>query len=438
MDIVLLDGCAANHPVSQQLRQLAAARGLTVSHFALGAMNLAPCTGDFACWTRTPGVCRTRDQAQEILRAVRAAGLVVFLSPVVFGGYSADLKKAVDRLLGLIHPFFNERDGLTRHRPRYETYPPMLFLGISDRADAEMQATFREYAGGNAINLLAARYVCRIVAPQAERWREELADALDSALAADAGDAFPKPAADAIAQVCRADPGQPTLAPTTAAILIGSARPKGSSTSESLARGLAEALEKAGTRCTLVHAQAFIKPGIAADRALATMLAADLLVVSAPLYVDGLPYLAMRALERLGRQLGASVCGPRRLVGILNCGYPEAVHNRSALRQLRHFAGQHGLAWAGGLALGGGEMIHGQPLDDHALLLRRPIRALRLAGGALGAGQPVPEPAIALMARPLVPAALFRRLAAIRWIKEARDNHLPRKALDLQPHPGRS
>jgi multimeric flavodoxin WrbA len=436
MDIVLLDGCAASHPVSQQLRQLAEAGGHSVSHFALGGMILAPCTGDFECWTRTPGVCRTRDEAQEILRAVRAAGLVVFLSPVVFGGYSADLKKAVDRLLGLIHPFFNERDGLTRHQPRYPDYPPMLFLGISDRADAEMLATFREYAGGNAINLLASRYVCHIVAPQADDWREGLANALDRVLADDAGDAFPKPAAGAITQVCRADPGLPAEVPATAAILIGSARPKGSSTSESLARGLAEALEQAGTRCSLVHVQAFIKPGAAAERALATMLAADLLVVSAPLYVDGLPYLATRALERLGRQLGAAAGGPRRLVGILNCGYPEAVHNRSALRQLRHFAGQHGLAWAGGLALGGGEMIHGQPLDDHALLLRRPIRALRLAGAALGAGLPVPEAAIALIARQLVPAGLFRRLAAIRWIKQAHDNHLPRKALDLRPHPG--
>lgn len=438
MDIVILDGSAANHPVSQQLRQLAAARGLSVSHFSLAGINLAPCTGDFECWTRTPGVCRTRDEAQEILRAVREAALVVFLSPVVFGGYSGDLKKAVDRLLGLIHPFFNERDGLTRHRPRYPDYPPMLFLGISDRADDETSATFREYAGGNAINLLASRYVCRIVSPQAERWREELAAALDCALAADAGDAFPKPAADVLDAVCRADAGPPTAAPATAAILIGSARPKGSSTSESLARGLAEALEQAGTRCTLVHVQAFIKPGAAADRALATMLAADLLVVSAPLYVDGLPYLATRALERLGRQLTGAAGAPRRLVGILNCGYPEAVHNRSALRQLRHFAAQHGLAWAGGLALGGGEMIHGRPLDDHALLLRRPIRALRLAGTALGAGLPVPGLAIRLMARPLVPAGLFRRLAAIRWIKEAHDNHLPRKALDLRPHPGRS
>lgn len=436
MDIVILDGCAASHPASQQLRQLVAGRALSVSHFALAGINLAPCTGDFDCWTRTPGICRTRDAAQEIACAMRNARLVIFLSPVVFGGYSADLKKAVDRLIGLVHPFFTKRDGLTRHRPRYRDYPPMLFLGLSDRSDDATSTTFREYAGGNAINLLASRYVCRIVSPQADDCPAQLAAALDSALAADVGDVFPTPGADALAAVCHADPGPPLAAPATAAIFIGSARPKGGSTSEALACGLAAALEDKGTRCTLLHAAAFIKPGAAAERALATMLAADLLVVSAPLYVDGLPYLTTRALECLGRQLAALDVGLRRLVGILNCGYPEAVHNRSALRQLRHFAEQYGLAWGGGLALGAGEVIHGRPIDDHPLLLRRPIRALRLAGAALGAGLPVPEPAIHLMARLLVPAGLFRRLAAIRWVRDARANHLPRAALDLQPHSG--
>lgn len=434
MDIVILDGCAANHPVSQQLLKLLAGRGLAFRHFALAGINLAPCTGDFDCWTRTPGICRTRDAAQDIVSAMRDAALVVFLSPVVFGGYSADLKKAVDRLIGLVHPFFTKRDGLTRHRPRYQDYPPMLFLGLSERSDDATATTFREYAGGNAINLLASRYVCRIVSPQADDWPAQLAAALDSALANDTGDAFPTPASDALAAVCRPDPGPVLSAPATAAIFIGSARPKGGSTSEALARGLAAALEAQGTRCTLLHAAAFIKPGAAAERALATMLAADLLVVSAPLYVDGLPYLTIRALERLGRQLGAQGGGPGRLVGILNCGYPEAVHNRSALRQLRHFAEQHGVAWGGGLALGGGEIIQGRPIDDHPLLLRRPISALQQAGAALGSGLPVPEAAIALIARPLVPAGLFRRLAGIRWIRDARANDLPRAALDQQPH----
>ena len=435
MEIVILDGCAEANPFAGSLLDLAREHGFVVRHFVLSKLCLAPCTGDFDCWTRTPGRCRTRDAGQDIASAMRHAGLVVLLTPVISGGYSADLKKAIDRLIGLVHPFFSERDGLTRHHPRYQNYPPMLFLGIGD--DAAAADIFHEYAGGNAINLIAPRYLSHVIAPASENWRDELASALLAAIDSKAGDCFPVPSPDALMQVCTPDQAGASASPESAVIFVGSARPKGSSTSESLARALSTALEAAGTRCTFVHASAFIKHGGAADQALNAMLGAPLLIIAAPLYVDGLPYLVLRALEQLGQRLDADRCGPRlnQLVGLLNCGYPEAIHNRIAIRQLRHFAAQHGLMWRGGLALDGGELIHGQPLNKHRLLLRRPIRALSLAGAALGQGQGIPVEAIQLLARPLMPASVFRWISRVYWIAKARRNGLGRREIDFKPHP---
>lgn len=433
MEIVILDGCTVANPYTGFLLELTQAHGFVVRHFALTSLCLAPCTGDFECWTRSPGRCRTNDAGQDIATAMRNAGLVVLLTPVVSGGYSADLKKAIDRLIGLIHPFFSERDGLTRHCPRYRNYPPMLFLGIGD--DAAAADTFHEYAGGNAINLIAPRYISRVIAPSSVNWHDELNTALAAALDIEAGDCFPVPQNDALLRVCTPDPTGVLQVPESAVIFVGSARAKGSSTSESLARTLSAAMELAGTRCSFVHASAFIKPGRAADQALNKMLGAPLLIIAAPLYVDGLPYLAVRALEQLGQRLDGAGQRLNQLVALLNCGYPEAIHNRIAIRQLRHFAARHGLTWRGGLALGGGELIHGRSLNKHRFLLRRPIRALSLAGTALGQGQGIPVEAIQLLARPLMPAPVFRWMSRIYWIWKARSNSITRKDLDFRPHP---
>lgn len=102
MNLVILDGSTGDAGAGRHLVTLAERMGARVVHFALADLRLAPCLGDFECWLKTPGLCRTRDEVQDIVREMHRAGLVVFLTPVVFGGYSAELKKAVDRLIGLV------------------------------------------------------------------------------------------------------------------------------------------------------------------------------------------------------------------------------------------------------------------------------------------------------------------------------------------------
>ena len=436
MSLIILDGTSNDPSVSEHLIELAESRGVTVIHFALASLRIAPCLGDFECWIRTPGICRTRDEGQEIARAMHDASLVVFLTPILFGGYSADLKKAVDRLIGLVQPHFTERNGTTRHVPRYARYAPVLFIGISGQSNDESAEIFREMAAGNAANLLAPAYYTHHVSPGSAHWKSELGEALNKALDGLPGLPSIAPTAEALQMACVADRLDPAdqQAPRSIAILIGSARPKGSSTSESLARQLMEDLEKSNVRTSLVFASQFIKSGQQAEDGLNTMLAADLLIVVAPIYVDGLPSLVTRALEKLALRLRAEKHPLRKVAGLLNCGYPEAEHNRIAMRLLCNFSHESGLTWAGGLALGGGEIIHGRPLSSLRFMVRGPIRALQLAASALAEGQPIPVAASRLMARPLVPTLLFRWVARIRWILQARAHGIDSRQLLARPH----
>jgi len=438
MNVVILDGTPSDMPVGEFLTNSAGDIGATVRRFPLADHQIAPCLGDFECWIKTPGVCRTRDVIGEIMEAMTTADLVVFLTPIVFGGYSAELKKAVDRLLGLIHPFFKEQDGLTRHFPRYQRYARLLVIGLAERIDDEAANIFREMAAGNAINLQSPAVFTQLVSTKADDWQDKLGQALRSALGPARGtsSSYPAPDADSLMLACAADPlnaGDPP-APRSATLLIGSARPKGSSTSESLARELIAGLNDAQVATTVVYASQFIKPGRATDDALQAMLDTDLLVIAAPLYVDGLPSLVCRALEQLTVHLDPKVHALRRVCGIINCGYPEAIHSRIAMRLLRNFAHQNQLIWAGGLPLGGGEIIHGRPLRSSRVLLRGPIRALQMAANALANGHPIPLAASELMARQLVPSWLFRWAARVRWTLQAKPNGVGWHQLAARPY----
>lgn len=433
MKLVILDGSCNATAAIGAITEAARALGADIAHYALADLQIAPCLGDFECWTKTPGRCRTRDAAPEITQAIHDASLVVFLTSVVFGGYASALKKLVDRLIPLTDAFFHEQAGLTRHQRRYARYPAMLFIGLAGRPDAETRSLFAELAGGNAINLQTPWFRSLLVAADDADGQQRIAIAVHAGLTGGPAEPLPRLDPDALARVCQADRTEAGTPPRTASILIGSARPKGSSTSESLARALAADLERAGIATRLIYAIRFVKDGRLAESALAELAAGELLVVAAPLYVDGLPALVSRALERLAEHLRQQPQPLRQVVGLLNCGFPEATHNRSALRILRAFAHASGLTWAGGLAMGAGELIHGLPLNRVRLRARTQIRALRRAASDLAAGHGISPEASRDMARPLLPAFLFRWLAPLKWLRMGRAHGIGWRQLHARP-----
>lgn len=432
MKLVLLDGCPAGDSTGAHLASQAEALGASVERFILTGTRLAPCLGDFECWTKTPGLCRTRDAANDIAAAAQRADLLVLLSPVSCGGHGSALKAALDRLIGLLHPDFHDRDGLTRHRPRYARYAPILFVGCGEGIDMEAAALYRDIAAGNAINLMAPRFFVHLADRAEADWVDKLAASVDRALRSQVGEPFTLPPAGALAAACTGSDSATPTRPQRVAVLVGSARPKNSSTSERLATPLCEYFANAGIAATLIYASQFIKAGEAAHAGITAMLSAELLIVASPVYVDGLPALVVSALEQLARHHERHAL--QRIAGVLNCGYPEAVHNHLALRQLQQFARETGLHWQGGLGLGGGEATQALPPALRRHVLRRPRRALEMAAAALAAGHPVPARAASLMARPLLPAGLYRFFAALRWRRQLAGNGLPAKALDARPH----
>lgn len=157
MNVLILDG-GARDGRGAACRELAAmvagearAKGHAVTAFELDGLAIKACRGCFACWLKHPGLCAIKDDQEQVLRAMAAAALQVWITPVTFGGYSPALKKALDRFIPNILPFFVMREGEFHHPPRYARQRGLIVLGT--RADAEAERTFRSLVERNALNL---------------------------------------------------------------------------------------------------------------------------------------------------------------------------------------------------------------------------------------------------------------------------------------------
>lgn len=127
--------------------------GWPAESVTLRDVPVAPCLGCFECWTRSPGVCRTRDAGRDLARAYVRSRLVAFVTRVTFGGYSSELKKAVDRLTCAGLPFFTWSGGEVHHRPRYRRRPALLGVGVLPEPAPAQERIFHELVRRNAVNL---------------------------------------------------------------------------------------------------------------------------------------------------------------------------------------------------------------------------------------------------------------------------------------------
>ena len=226
-------------------------------------------------------------------------------------------------------------------------------------------------------------------------------------------------------------------APKTALLLVGSPKP-GESSSGSLGAYLLEGLEKHGVTSQTLHVTKAVRSDEAVEELLAAVAAADLIVLSFPLYVDSLPGPAVRALERIaarGAAAGGAAdaeAGPAFVV-ICQSGFPEASHSAVAIEICRNFASSAALEWAGGLVMPEGGMLNGQPMSKMKGMMRSAAGALDLAADALAAGRPVPDEAVERMAKPAFPRVAYRFSANWGWRSQAK-KAAGGTPLDAQPY----
>ena len=215
-------------------------------------------------------------------------------------------------------------------------------------------------------------------------------------------------------------------------LIIGS--PRAQSTSASLGTYLLSSMWDKGSEVASVQVNKILKSDKALEEALDAVDKSDVLVMAFPLYVDAVPFPIVKLMEAIAerRKNNSSLQRPR-MMAIVNCGFPEAHHNDTALSICRRFAKEADIEWAGGLGLGGGGAIGGQPLDKRRGITKGVKKALDLAADALVSDRPLPEEAIQLMSRPLMPKWLYLWIGETGGKRTAKKNGAL-KNIDERPY----
>ena len=426
MKTLILDGSRANDPQAVNIANALRKHLPDAETIALREQKIGNCAGDFFCWVRSPGMCNTDDDNRLIAAKIIQSDLVVYLTPVTFGGYSFELKRMVDHGIQNISPFFANIHGEIHHQKRYKRYPNLLVVGWMDSPNPQAEAIFRHLVHRNAVNLHAKTSVCGLVIgrqpeadldSQTESWLEAIAH----------GSSSPAPALPT--QTFSSTYHAPIK---RAVLLVGSPRTR-KSTSNSLGAYLYEQLQTRGVETQTIQIYTSLNSQERMKTLLDSIDRADLVVLAFPLYVDALPAPVTDALERIAAHRRDNP-SPARFAAISNCGFPEASHNAPALAICAEFARQSGLTWMGGLALGAGQgIVHGAPLnelDGRAIPIKK---SLELAAEALSNGQPIPQSARDLLATPIIPHWMYTLMGKYGWRQRAK-GYGAQKMLKRQPY----
>jgi len=78
-------------------------------------LKINPCQGEFNCWFKTPGKCFQDDDMQTLYPKLRAADIWVIATPLYVDGASGPMKNLLDRIIPLVQPTFELREGHCRH-----------------------------------------------------------------------------------------------------------------------------------------------------------------------------------------------------------------------------------------------------------------------------------------------------------------------------------
>ena len=157
MNVLLLNGVNKKEDYAAQIYQVLYNHLKKTNHqvksYDLDKSNIAPCMGCFGCWFQTPGECIINDDGSLIARELIQHDVVIYFSPITFGGYSCELKKVMDRFIPDILPFFRIIQNEIHHVPRYKKYPNLIFIGTLPSENPAMEKTFFQLNYRNVLNM---------------------------------------------------------------------------------------------------------------------------------------------------------------------------------------------------------------------------------------------------------------------------------------------
>jgi hypothetical protein len=122
--------------------------------FFCASNKMAACKGFYDCWLKTPGICALHDGMQSLGKEIASCGEFIIVSKNLYGGFSKEIKNALDRSISFALPFFQVRNKEQHHQVRYANSGKMqVYIYSADGISNTDEISVREIAKANAINM---------------------------------------------------------------------------------------------------------------------------------------------------------------------------------------------------------------------------------------------------------------------------------------------
>lgn len=125
--------------------------------FFYASEKTARCKGCFGCWLKSPGQCIMHDGAEKLGAKMAVSERIIIISKNLYGGFSVEIKRLLDRAISYSLPFFEVRDGKLHHKLRYPSAPYLsVYFYETEKMTPEEKTLSKQIVRANAVNYNAA------------------------------------------------------------------------------------------------------------------------------------------------------------------------------------------------------------------------------------------------------------------------------------------
>lgn len=114
--------------------------------------GIKACVGCFGCWVKTPGKCVIKDDAYKLPGMLARCKRVILVSENCYGGPSPLVKRALDRSIGYMMPFFRLINDEMHHTMRYEQCISLKACYYGENISSQEKILAQDILKANAIN----------------------------------------------------------------------------------------------------------------------------------------------------------------------------------------------------------------------------------------------------------------------------------------------
>lgn len=347
MNITILDGALSNTPTEWENYL----KGLTitlennhhiVNRIKLIEKDLSQCTGCFKCWVQTPGICIIKDDNQSINRTIINSDLVLFASPLIMGFVSSVLKKKMDRMIPLVHPYLVVEHGEIHHLSRYERYPLFGLLVQPEEEDTENSLTIVSHLFSRTVRNIKSKLIFSATTFEPVQKIVEKIENVSRSIES----VKPKFQTRQLEKVGKLN---------SLTVFNGSPRGRDGNTPILLQKIMEGFTRRQGNTAEMIHLFEVEKRTEFAH----AFKNAQCVMIGFPLYTDGMPGIVKEFIEDL--QLFMKRKDNPPMAFLVQSGFPEALHSRHVQQYLISLADRLRSPYLGTLIRGGCEGVRLMP-----------------------------------------------------------------------------